>query len=167
MKMMIDKTFPLTGQLIDSGLELGRQLLRLLDEEAQILRNNRHAESLNSLSEQKQQLVSQLNQFAAQLGQILSSEKLDNGSEGIRQYFEIARQNGLQTSKTIGRWSEFMTISERCRKLNEQNGASIALLSKHVQRSMQILKGKPQTINTYGPDGTARTGQYSRSLVSV
>lgn len=164
---MIDKTFPLAGKLLDSGLELGRQLLRLLDEEAQILQKNRHAESLNLLTEQKQQLVSQLNQFAGQLGQILASEKLDSGSEGIRQYFQIARQNGLQTEEIVERWSEFMAISERCRKLNEQNGTSIALLSRHVQHSMQILKGKPQSINTYGPDGTARSGQYSRSLVSV
>ncbi len=166
-EQMIDKTFPLLVKLMDSGLELARQLLLLLDGESRILRQNRHAASLNHLTEQKQQLVSQLNQFSDQLGQILASEKLDNGREGLQQYFEIARQKDLQTATAVERWSEFMTISERCRMLNEQNGASIALLTRHVQRSLQILKGKPQTTSTYGPDGTTRSGLYSRTLVSV
>ncbi len=165
--MMIEQTFPLAEQLMEKGLELSRQLLLLLEEESRLLQQERHAASLNHLTEQKKQLVSQLNQFSAQLGQILASEKLHSGREGIEKYFEIARQNGLHTAKAVECWSEFTNISERSKRLNEQNGASIALLTRHIQRSMQILKGKPQTINTYGPDGTTGTSQYSRTLVSV
>ena len=165
--MIIEKTFPIADQLIHNGLKIIQELYRLLNEEADALKQSHHANSLPLIAEQKQRLVFQLNQFSEQISQILTSEILPNDNEGINQYFSRASQQGLNTIKLSECWSEFTALSKNCRSLNEQNGASIALLARHVQRSLHILKGKSQTITTYEPDGSTNGSLSSRSLVSV
>ena len=164
---MIAKTFPITGKLIKNGLILTQQLYQKLLEEADSLKENKQAELIAQIATQKQGLVHQINQFTEQLGKILATEKTPNNSAGIYEYFVIARNAGFDTDEITLHWSQLSDLSEKCRFLNQQNGASIELLSRHVQRSLQLIKGKPDTVNTYGPDGSTKNDLYSHTQISV
>lgn len=164
---MIQKTLPITGKLIINAIQITEQLLQKLNAEAGVLKVGKPALMIQEFANQKQELVSQLNRFSTQLSQILATEKLPQGIGGIKQYFILAKNAGLATDEITQQWSKLSSLSKKCRRLNEQNGASIELLSRHTERALHIIKGKPLVANTYGPDGTTKSDLYSRPLISV
>ncbi len=164
---MIEKTYPIAIKLAKNGLLHTQKLFQLLGEEASFLKKNDDPELLVSISAEKQLLVTQLNQFTKQLAQILDTEKYTLSHEGIRNYLEKARDSGLKATELSQYWFEITELSKKCRELNEQNGAGIDLLTRHNRRSLHIIKGNGQTINTYGPDGATSSELHRSSLVSV
>ncbi len=164
---MIEKTYPITEQLILNALQLAQQLHLELTQEADTLKQTPQADLINSIAANKKQLVAQLEQFNEQLTQILATEKLPNNQESIREYFKRVETAGLLPAKSISNWAQLMLVCAECKSLNEQNGASIDLLFRHTKRSLDILKGKPESSNTYGSDGSAQSDRYSHSLISV
>ncbi|HEY8159434.1 MAG TPA: flagellar protein FlgN [Methylobacter sp.] len=164
---MIKQTYPITEQLILNALQLAQQLRQELNREADALKNLHQAELISSIAANKKQLVVQLEQFNTQIAQVLTTEKLPNDQDSIREYFNRAEVAGLSTAESIGNWTQLMLVCAECRNLNEQNGASIDLLSRHTKRSLDILKGKPEFTNTYGSDGSTQSDRYSRTLISV
>ncbi|MGZ5045068.1 MAG: flagella synthesis protein FlgN [Methylobacter sp.] len=164
---MIKQTHPITEQLILNALQLAQQLRQELNREADALKNLHQAELISSIAANKKQLVMQLEQFNTQITQVLTTEKLPNDQDSIREYFNRAEVAGLSTAESIGNWTQLMLVCAECRNLNEQNGAGIDLLSRHTKRSLDILKGKPEFTNTYGSDGSTQSDRYSRTLISV
>ncbi len=163
---MIEKTYPVATKLAKNGLIHTQRLFQLLSEESSMLRKSETPELLTGIAAEKQLLVSQLNQFTQQLSQILNTENLILDQDGIKNYLEKAKNAGLKATELSQYWFEITELSKKCRDLNERNGASIDLLTRHTQRSLQIIKGSGQSINTYGPDGTTSTEHNSQNLVS-
>jgi len=164
---MIEKTYPITEQLILNALQLAQQLHLELNQEADALKKTPQADLINSIAAHKKQLVAQLEQFNAQLSQVLATEKLPNNLESINEYFKRAETAGLSPDASISNWAQLMLVCAECKNLNEQNGAGIDLLSRHTKRSLDILKGKSESTNTYGSDGSAQSDRFSHSLISV
>jgi len=164
---MIEKTWPIIEKLIINALHLTEQLYQQLTEEADTLKNLPHTDLINNIAANKKQLVMQLEQFNMQCGQILATEKLPGNQEGIKEYFQRAETAGLPTVESIGHWTKIQFICSECRILNEQNGAGIELLACHTKRSLDILKGKPHSSNTYGPDGAPQSDLFTHTLILV
>lgn len=164
---MIEKTYPITEQLILNALKLAQQLHHELNQEADALKKTPQAELITSIAANKKQLVVQLEQFNTQLAQVLATEKLPNNLEGINEYFKRAETAGLSPDASISNWVQLMLVCAECKNLNEQNGAGIDLLSRHTKRSLDILKGKSESTTTYGSDGSTQSDRYSHSLISV
>ena len=164
---MIEKTWPITEKLILNALHLTEQLYQQLTDEADTLKKPLHSELINTIAANKKQLVMQLEQFNMQCGQVLATEDLPNNQEGIKGYFQRAKAAGLATVEVSGHWAKIQSLCSECRTLNEQNGASIELLSYHTKRSLHILKGKPQGSNTYGPDGATQSDPFTHTLILV
>ena len=164
---MIEKTFPITEKLLATGLRGAQKLLELLSHEHDQLKQARDPARLLALANEKREAVAQLEQFSKQLGQVLATEKLMMGADGIAHYFEKAQQANFNINDAWQCWLNISELSKKCRLLNEQNGASIALLSRHTQRSLQLLRGKSQLATTYGPDGSTRSELFSHTLISV
>ncbi|MBL6986994.1 MAG: flagellar protein FlgN [Methylobacter sp.] len=164
---MIQKTYPITEQLILNALQLAQQLHQELNRELDALKKTQQAELINNIASNKKQLVIQLEQFNAQLAQVLATEQLPNNQESIKEYFKRAETVGLLTAQSIDNWKQLMLVCTECRNLNEQNGAGIDLLSRHTKRSLDILKGKSEFANTYGSDGSTKSDRYSSTLISV
>lgn len=162
---IIEKTFPVTEQLILDALVLAKQLYQQLHQEADALKKVRHTESINIIAANKKQLVAKLEQFNSQLGRVLTIENLPNSQQGLADYFQRAEAANLSTAESAKNWQAIQFICSESKILNEQNGASIELLTRHTKRSLQILKGKPQFAHTYGPDGITRSDTYTRTLV--
>jgi flagella synthesis protein FlgN len=163
---MIEKTYPIAIKLAKNGLLQTQELFQLLGEEASLLRKNNDPDLLANIAAAKQLLVTQLNLFTKQLGQILDTEKYTLSHDGIRNYLDKARHAGLKATELSQYWLEITELSKKNQELNEQNGASIDILTRHNRRSLHIIKGNTQT-NTYGPDGATSGELQSNSLVSV
>jgi flagella synthesis protein FlgN len=164
---MIVNTYPITTRLILEALNLTQQLYEQLNLEADALKTTQHDGLITNIAASKKHLVVQLEQFNTQLGQILATEKLANNQQGIEEYFQRAEAAGLLVSELADNWAQMKLIWVKCRNLNEQNGAGIELLIRHVKRSLHILKGKPQLANAYGPDGSSKSEPFIHSLISV
>ena len=164
---MINKTFPITEKLLTDGLNLSLKLLDQLNKEADNLKHRTDPVTLTDLSVNKKETVSQLNQFSIQLSQILSTEKLEMSPSGLAEYFKKAEAVNLNTRNASNYWNEILSISKKCRVLNEINGASINLLVQHSKRSLHILKGKLQQPTTYSSDGSPQRELFSHPLISV
>ncbi|MDP2901998.1 MAG: flagellar protein FlgN [Methylovulum sp.] len=164
---MIEKTYPITEKLILNALHLVEGLRFQLIQEVEALKNAQNAELINTIATNKKQLVVQLELFNTQCGQVLSTENLPNNQDGITEYFRRAAAASILTDELIRYWAQIQTLCSECKILNDQNGASIALLARHTDRSLHILKGKPHTSNTYGPDGSSQSELYARPLISV
>ena len=161
---MVEKTWPIAEKLFLNTLELARKLYQQLTQEADALKAAPKPELLDAIAANKRQLVAQLEQFNVQCGQILATEKLPNNQDGIKAYFQRAEAAKLATAETLKNWELMRVICTECKTLNEQNGASIELLSHHTKRSLDILKGKPRNPGTYGPDGTAKNDPLTHTL---
>ncbi|MDD5578838.1 MAG: flagellar protein FlgN [Methylobacter sp.] len=164
---MIEKTYPITIGLILDALNLTQQLYEQLNLEADALKAAQQAEVITNISISKKHLVVQLEQFNTQLTQILATEKLANNQQDIEEYFQRAEAAGLLINEAADNWAQMKSIWVKCRTLNEQNGAGIELLNRHIKRSLLILKGKPQSANTYGPDGSSKSETFINPLISV
>ena len=164
---MIDKTYPIAEKLLASAVQLAEQLHQQLDQEADALLQEHSADLINEIAANKKQLVLQLEQFSKQLAQVLATEQLPDNQDGILSYLQRAEASGLLTADFRNNWTRLQTTAAACKTLNEQNGAGIDLLARHNQRSLQILKGKPQLSHTYGRNGLSQNELYSHSLVSV
>jgi len=64
--------------------------------------------------------------------QILATESLDFNPAGIKDYFDKAQAAGLDTQTAQASWRQIASLIRQCHLLNEQNGASIALLMRHA-----------------------------------
>jgi len=164
---IIEKTYPITENLIANALQLAQQLQLQLEQEAENLKSGQQPAMIDAIAANKKQLVAELEQFNSQLGQVLATETLANNQQGLQDYFQRAASIGLNVDHTRDNWTQLMTICAECRTLNEQNGASIELLARHSKRALHILKGKPQFAHTYGPDGASRSDLITRTLISV
>lgn len=164
---MIEKTFPIAEKLLANGLKSTQKLFELLNAEFEQLKQKTDPTILSNLAANIKDTVSQLEQFSKQLGQVLATEKLVINQEGVTSYFSKAQTAGINVADSSKVWLDIVTLSKKCRTLNEQNGASIDLLSRHTQRSLQVLRGKSQLTTTYGPDGTTRSELFSHTLISV
>lgn len=164
---MIDKTYPVTEILIRNAVISAEQLCQTLKDEATALKNTEAAELIIALAAQKRELILKLEQINGQLTQVLASERLNNDQAGMDEYFNRAQQLGLQVTESTSNWRHLMSQCEQCRSLNEQNGARIDMLLRHTQRSLDILKGQPESISVYGANGKTQSARYTRTLISV
>lgn len=164
---LLDKTFPVFEQILGAILQLLEQLQSQLMQETDALANTNNADVINIIAANKKQLVQQLELFNTQLGQILSTESLPNNQDGISEYFRRAENHGMETEQVIADWNRAQLLCRACKQLNDQNGASILLLSRHNSRCLQLIKGNNLQTSTYGPKGQSQNELRSRPLISV
>ncbi len=150
---MIHKTHEIAQKLIASALVLTQQLHHLLTKEAILLKTkNKEPRALNTVTTQKDDIITQLSTFSRQIEQILLSEQLD-ARDGMHKYFEHARKTGINTQESAANWQKITDNLQDCRVLNEKNGACLSILNKHNARIFNILKGNNQYFTTYTQKG--------------
>lgn len=165
--MMIATTYPIIDQLMTNALAWLTQLRECLLEEAEVFRLSQDTARIDEIAKLKKQLVANLELFSSQCAEVLGTENLACNQDGMMAYFQLAQIAGFNMETLPGSWSHVRALCVECQALNEQNGAMIALLSRHNAQALQILRGKSQSSNTYGPDGSSKADLFKRSLISV
>jgi Flagellar biosynthesis/type III secretory pathway chaperone len=65
-------------------------------------------------------------------------------------------------------WQNIQSLAEDNKTLNHSNGAMIELNRRHVQRSLEVLRGQVgKETSTYGADGQAMKSKISRNISTV
>lgn len=161
---MTEHTWESAEKLVSNILFLTKQLHQQLAQEANILKSAPQPAELDSCTANKKQLASRLEEFNQQFNEILAADDLPSNQHGINEYFQRAASSGLPVADTVANWREIQRVCAECKSLNENNGASIDLLSQHAKRSLDILKGKNRGTNIYGRDGIPKSDPLTHSL---
>lgn len=164
---MIEHTFPIAEQLIANAVLLSQRLFQQLTQEADSLIRTPQAAFINTVANNKRELVTQLDLFNKQLEQILAAEKLPHSPEGVEAYFQLVKMTGLSTDSSETNWKKLIQLCTDCKNLNEQNGASIDILARNNKRTLHILKGKSENVTSYGRDGAVIGDFSNNTFVSV
>lgn len=122
--------------------EMAQELLVLLERESDCLAQG-DLESLTAVVEAKNAVVAQIDRLTAQL-------PLEDRSPS---YPEAERL-----------WRRIGDTLHRGRRLNEANGARIALLQEHNRQSLALLFGQRRRLVGYDPDGRSRVESGDRLL---
>jgi flagellar biosynthesis protein FlgN len=64
-------------------------------------------------------------------------------------------------------WTDRGERAKRCRLLNDRNGALVTARLKRVEGLVDLLTGKSQSQNTYGPRGGAYAAPSSGRLLTI
>lgn len=164
---MIEHTFPVAEQLLANAVQLAHRLQNQLTQEADSLIRTPQAGFINTIAENKRELVGQLDMFNKQLEQVLAAEQLPLSPDGIEVYFQRVAIAGLSIENAQKNWQQIMKLCIECRHLNEKNGASIDILARNNKRTLHILKGKSENVTSYGRDGTVIGDFSNNTFVAV
>jgi len=164
---MIEHTFPIAEQLIANALQLAQRLHIQLTQEAESLIRTPQAGFINTIADNKRELVLQLDMFNKQLEQILAAEQLPLSPDGVTAYFQRVAMAGMPLENVQVSWEKLIRLCNDCKHLNEQNGASIEILARNNKRTLHILKGKSENVTAYGRDGTVISDFSNSTFVSV
>ncbi len=122
--------------------EMAERLLVLLEQERDCLAQ-RDLESLTAVVEAKNSVVAQIDRLTAQL----------------------PRENQAMSHPEADRlWRRIGDILRRGRRLNEANGARIALLQEYNRQVLALLFGQRRRLVGYDPDGRSQMESGDRLL---
>jgi flagella synthesis protein FlgN len=164
---MIEHTFPIAEQLMANALPLAQRLHQQLSQEADSLIRTPQASFITAIANNKRDLVTQLDLFNKQLEQILAAEQLPHSLDGVEAYFQLVAIAGFSADALKLNWKQLIQLCVECKNLNEQNGASIDILARNNKRTLHILKGKSETVTSYGRDGATISEFQNNTFVSV
>jgi len=155
------------SELLNTVLQHTEELLSLLERENQTL-VNRQPEYLETLTQEKLRLVSELNRLTKLQDEFLQSNNLPSGKQGFYAWIEGIELPKTDKKNLLSLWAKVRQITEQCQTMNETNAITIDRLAHHVNRSLDILRGVTNRANAiYGPNGHQAGQAESKSLASV
>lgn len=152
-------------ELFDQYLQLIGEMRGILEEEKENLRI-RAIPSLEQTIRAKESLAERINGLTGAQQALFKNHNLPTGRDGMDRLF-AALPSAPRTDVFREKWASIKNLAEQCNELNASNGAYIALLSQHVQRSLDVLHGQSQNEFVYGPDGARHRPAATRKLLSV
>ncbi len=78
-----------------------------------------------------------------------------------------ARRDFSADAGISSRWQQVVTLTERCRALNEANGQFIRGQRRQVSGALRVLRGESAAAVEYGPAGEQRARAGARVLGSI
>ena len=136
-------------------------LLETLAEERQLLGTG-DADRLADTASRKRELLLQLAQLGDQRNRLLRRAGFSPDGQGMRALLDHPAAGGeLQTE-----WQLLIELTQRARRLNEENGIFIEAGMRANQQAFSTLVSAASG-NTYGPGGRTVSPLSSRTLASA
>ncbi len=129
------------------------QLLDLLEQERECLQAS-NLEALVLVVDDKHAVVARIDQLMAQLS--VRNQPLESVMEQSLAALSDPEADSL--------WQNIKDVIQRCRQLNEANGARIALLQEHNQQSLALLFGQRRQLVGYSADGRSQREDQNRLI---
>jgi flagellar biosynthesis/type III secretory pathway chaperone len=136
-------------------------LLQLLKRESNTLPND--AETLLTISTEKDKLIQSLNDANQQRQSIIQKLGFNADLQGVERCFRACDQQG----QLIAIWKEFLTKAKACRKLNQLNGSTLDSSLRVVKQALSLLYGEKINESTYDEKGHSQARQLGRSIAKV
>lgn len=151
--------------LFDQYQQLIAEMRGVLEREQESLRT-RDLPSLERTTKSKESLAERINGLTASQQALFKNHNLPTGRDGLDRLF-AALPSSPQADAFREKWRGIKELAEQCNELNAHNGAYIALLNQHAERSLDVLHGRSQTEFVYGRDGARHRPAATRKLLSV
>ncbi|MCW8906400.1 MAG: flagellar protein FlgN [Sedimenticola sp.] len=146
------------SQLVSAEYACAQSLLELLQKEQQILKSA-DADALESISQEKQQLVIRMHRQARQREQLV--DRLQAGGD-INELLKT-----LSGSEPARLWQQLGEIAARLQQQNEINGGMVALNQRHTRQALDILCGRSGNREIYGARGEYRQMESGKPLAKA
>lgn len=138
-----------------------REFVQILHREQQAL-VAANADVLLPLTTEKNTAANRLTGLANQRSLALAACGLPANGEGMTQWL---KKNPVKESRL---WTEFLTLAQEARTVNDLNGKLIQDRMSHNQKALVALTAASENAAIYGPDGQTRfTPGSGRSLGSA
>ena len=142
-------------------------LHQLLEQERDALAARR-IDQIKALAEKKKDSVNRIQKQTSLSNGFLESSHLPGGGSGLETFFAQLDDDNPATRELREYRRKIGEYLNKCKALNESNGASIELMNRHTHRAIDILKNPGnQSHNTYGPDGSPQKTPATRARTSV
>jgi len=141
-------------------IDVARELEALLEREAAEL-GGASPERIEELASSKADLARRAAESAKARDAALAGAGLPAGRRGL----ESARSGGPEWERRV---AELYARARHVRLLNDRNGAYVGLRLRHCLGALDVLlRGGPNTAETYARDGMAHAGGLSRSRATA
>ena len=136
-------------------------LLETLGEERQLLGTG-DTDRLTETASRKRELLLQLAQFGNQRNQLLRRAGFSPDAHGMRAFLK----HPAAATEFRTEWELLLEVTQRARRLNEENGIFIDAGMRANQQALSVLISAASG-NTYGPGGRTVSPLSSRTLASA
>ncbi len=154
--------------VMQSALVAVARMQLLLSNEYQAL-SNADSRVLETISRDKQELMTGLEQVQSKWDVLLARQGLPSGAEGMRSWLKSAEHLSVETDtgdiNLTDLWQDLSDGLYTVRKLNGVNGAIIAESDRRVRDLLGTLRGNRQT-SLYGQDGKTSAFTGGKALAS-
>jgi len=163
--MSTPATIQTVHQLLEDSIQSTNELLSLLEQERTHLTQRNHS-VIPALLEQKQQLMSQLEQGALQRQQWLAQapQQHDQQSPDERWNTVLTDLGGPTLTKL---WETFKDNLTSCQQNNEINGRMIGRGQQSIRQLLTLLKGQIETPTLYNQAGCTQNQSLSQTVVKA
>jgi flagella synthesis protein FlgN len=148
--------------LIQTELVMATKLQEILQQEFDILSGD-NPEKIEAISKDKLAQMQQLSQQLAKRDQLLTILHLPPGKEGT----DMMVRQLPQGHELTGNWGQLQQLSGELQQQNTINGDIIAIGQRRAKQALDILRGKNNIPETYGPGGESRTDATPSSLAKA
>lgn len=158
-------TIQTVHQLLEENIQTTDKLLTLLEEERTHLKQRNHT-VIPALLEQKHQLMSRLEQTAAQRQQWLTQapQQTDTQTADERWNTLLTDLGGPTLTKL---WDTFKDNLTACQQNNEVNGRMIGRGQQSVRQLLTLLKGQVEAPTLYNQSGSTQSHSLSQTVVKA
>ncbi len=143
------------AQQITTDINACQALLQLMEAERAALQE-RDAERLGAVIEEKTQYLSHLEQSAIKRSQWASRAQAADADSGWHQLLHDLREPELNQQ-----WEELKELMIACRSENETNGKILARSQNTVSRLLNIMRGQTDAPALYSAKGSKTGGSSS------
>lgn len=149
---------PVSG--LKAELQSAHDLLTLLQQEqSQLIEAN--ISELETLTEKKSRLLTQLSRLAASRHAALADNGYQATESGMQYWIETKGQSDAATT-----WQKLLGTMRDAKEMNRTNGLLINTHLGHNQASLGALQNTPDRGgNLYGPNGHSSTRVTTRGLI--
>jgi flagellar biosynthesis/type III secretory pathway chaperone len=160
--------FAALNSLLDRQIVTGNALLGALESERSTLTGFDPAALEHSTAE-KERLVAEFDRIDAERRQSIARLGFGPTRADMVELIRVAedpayREDSRQAGPLATRWRRLVAVAERCRDANERNGLIVSVHSRHVTKTLNVLRtGRPDEL-TYGPGGGSGSGHAARAL---
>jgi flagella synthesis protein FlgN len=148
--------------LIQTELVLATNLQEILQREFDILSGDSPTK-IEAISREKLKQMQQLTQQLTKRDQLLTTLRLPPGKEGT----DILIRQLPQGHELFNYWERLQELSSELQQQNTINGGIVAVGQRRAKQALDILRGKHNIPETYGPEGESRTDATPSSLAKA
>jgi flagella synthesis protein FlgN len=122
-------------------------------------------DAVQALTERKSRQVEELTALARDRAAFLGASRLAPDPSGMETWLQT--HGGAQREVLAKTWERLLACAAEARRLNEVNGALLALRLGHAQAAFATLQAAARQHSVYGPDGQNELRPANRNLGSA